>query len=345
MIRVVGCDPGTSSLDLLLLVDGRVEDQSRLTPGTLRGEPGLLVATLQRWGPLDLIAGPSGYGLPLVHARDFTLQHLELMSLVHPNDRGHDQGVIGFRSWVRGLIESDLPVVFLPGGIHLPTIPPHRKANTIDMGTADKIAVAALALWTETVEAGRSFQDATFALVEIGSAFSAVLVVSRGKLVAAAAGTRGPVGLKSAGAWDGEVAYALNPLAKADLFRGGLNELGALGRDAFRESLVAHMAGLQAVTPFDRIWISGSGLIHPELLAIMLEALGPLATTIPLPSLPGAWVKHAAQGAAVLADGLAGGPHAGLVDALRLRESSGTALDGILRAVPTPDPGGGPAGH
>ena len=38
-------------------------------------------------------------------------------------------------------------------------------------------------------------------------------------------------------------------------------------------------------------------------------------------------VKEAAQGAALLADGLAGGVHRGLVDALRLREARGTVLD------------------
>ena len=68
---VVGTDPGTSSLDLLLLVDGRVHDQARLTPDELRAEPARLSALLQRWSPLDLIAGPSGYGLPLVRAEGF----------------------------------------------------------------------------------------------------------------------------------------------------------------------------------------------------------------------------------------------------------------------------------
>ena len=43
-----------------------------------------------------------------------------------------------------------------------------------------------------------------------------------------------------------------------------------------------------------------------------------------------AWVKQAAQGAALLADGLAGGRLAGLVDHLRLREAGGTCLDGLV---------------
>ena len=37
--------------------------------------------------------------------------------------------------------------------------------------------------------------------------------------------------------------------------------------------------------------------------------------------------KPAAQGAALIADGLAGGASAPLVDALRIREASGTVLD------------------
>ena len=37
--------------------------------------------------------------------------------------------------------------------------------------------------------------------------------------------------------------------------------------------------------------------------------------------------KQAAQGAALIADGLAGGASAALVDALRIREASGTVLD------------------
>ncbi|MCA1684456.1 MAG: DUF1464 family protein, partial [Planctomycetia bacterium] len=226
MARVVGTDPGTSSLDLLLLADGAVVDQARLTPEALRADPGSLSAVLARWAPIDLIAGPSGYGLPLVHGVAFTERDLDLMSLVRPDQRGDDLGVIGFRSWVRAFVASGHPVVFLPGLIHLPTVPAHRKLNTIDLGTPDKLAVAALALRADAAVSGGDLADSTFAVVELGSAFSAVLVVSGGRLVDASAGTRGPVGVRSGGAWDGEVACWRSPLSKNDLFRGGLDDLG-----------------------------------------------------------------------------------------------------------------------
>ena len=37
--------------------------------------------------------------------------------------------------------------------------------------------------------------------------------------------------------------------------------------------------------------------------------------------------KHGAQGAALIADGLAGGRHSALVERLRIREAHGTVLD------------------
>jgi predicted butyrate kinase (DUF1464 family) len=333
LVRVVGTDPGTSSLDLLLLVDGVVHDQARLAPETLRTDPGALVAMLERWAPLDLVAGPSGYGLPLVTGAALTERDLDQMSLVRPDERGSGVGLAGFRAWVRALAGSGLPVVFLPGGIHLPTIPGHRKLNAIDMATPDKVAVAALALWADGSARGGDYSQGTFAVVELGSAFSAVLIVAGGRLVDAAAGTRGPIGVRSGGAWDGEVAYWRAPLSKDHLFRGGLCDLGPEGFDAFRESLVKHVAGLRAVTPFDRIYLSGMAAARREIAQLAIASLGLFGALFPLASLPGAWVKHAAQGAALLADGLAGGHHVRLVESLALRTAAGTVWD-YLRPPP-----------
>jgi predicted butyrate kinase (DUF1464 family) len=262
----------------------------------------------------------------LVRGESFTEDHLEQISLVRPADHNHQSGVIGFRSWVRAFRRTGVPIVFLPGGLHFSTIPQHRKVNSVDLGTADKVCVAALALWFDACQSG-GFDRSTFAVVEIGTAFSAVMVVEKGRLVDASAGTRGPIGLRSQGSWDGEVAYWRSPLTKNDLFRGGLTDLGKEGLHAFRESLVKHFAGLQAVTPFERIYLSGRGVTQPEIAELVNDASAQFGRAIKLANLPGASVKHAAQGSAILADALAGGRFAALAESLQLSSTRGSVWD------------------
>lgn len=323
-MRVAGCDPGTSSLDVLAIDDRRVVGQVRFEPDELRADPALPVRWLREHGPFDLIAGPSGYGLPLVRAADCTASQLELMSLVRPDERGSAKGVGGFSAVARAFRDSGLPVVFLPGVIHLPTVPAHRKLNRIDLGTADKLCVAALAL-------AQHDRDEPAAVVEFGSAFAAVLVLKGRQVVDGLGGTSGMLGARSGGAWDGEAAYLLSPLAKADLFRGGVADAPdrETGRAAFREAFTKAVYGLLNVHGVQDIYYAGSLLRTDS--DLVQQALGELPTSFfrlhSAGDLPGAWVKHAAQGAALLANGLAGGAFTKLVDGLRLREASGTALD------------------
>ena len=323
-MRVAGCDPGTSSLDVLVLDRGTVADQVRFTPDDLRTDPAAPVKWLESRGPLDLVAAPSGYGLPLVRAADATDAQLALMSLCRPDDRGG--GAAAFSAVVRAFHDSRLPA--------------HRKVNRIDLGTPDKLAVAALALHHL---AGTWPGDGPVCVIELGTAFSAALVVNeRGEVVDGVGGTGGPLGWQSAGAWDGEAAYLLGPLTKADLFAGGADGLADLEvrRAAYLESLVRTVGGLCGLyDPHDRfakVVLSGR-LFAAEPVFVeslhLTEALAPFArfsTAVePLAALPGVWVKEAAQGAALLADGLAGGAHQPLVGRLRLRDASGTVLDGL----------------
>jgi predicted butyrate kinase (DUF1464 family) len=323
MVRVAGTDPGSSSLDVVILQDGVVVDQARFLPEQLRGGATAPLQWLQERGPYDLIAGPSGYGLPLVRAAACTDLDLERMTLVRPDERGRADGVTGFGTLLRGLRASGLPVVFLPGVVHLASVPEHRKLERIDLGTADKLCVAALAL----AQALRTRAKLTFGVVELGSVFSAGLVVAEGRIVDGVGGTAGPAGWGSMGCWDGEVAYLCSPLAKGDLFAGGC-AAGEAGLLRFRESILKTIAGLRAVTPFERVYLSGRLLeTHPEVVSRVVTDLATLAQIEVLTSLPGAWVKHAAQGAALLADGLAGGASAALVERLQLRDAHGSVVD------------------
>lgn len=329
--RVAGADPGTTSLDLLILEDGRVGEQVRFAPPQLQADPALPVRWLEERGPFSLIAGPSGYGLPLLRSRDCSARERRLMTLLRADEQDDGRrGVVGFSALLRELCAAPLPVVFLPAVIHLSSVPRWRKLDRIDLGTPDKLSVAALALFQRTRQRGAALADYRGCLVELGSAFTACIVLANGQIVDGLGGTSGAVGYQGGGAWDGELAYLLSPLHKRDLFAGGLQSApeASLGRTALVESVLRTVAGLQAVTPFTEIVLSGRLLeIDPELVAQLEQALSARAAVVRLESLPGAWVKHAAQGAALLADGLAGGGAAPLVEQLGLKDSAGTVLD------------------
>ncbi|TFG48266.1 MAG: DUF1464 domain-containing protein, partial [Gemmatimonadales bacterium] len=84
----------------------------------------------------------------------------------------------------------------------------------------------------------------------------------------------------------------------------------------------------------DEILLSGRQAQQPAIREGLARRLAAIA---PVRGLKGfaTVAKEGAQGAAILADGLAGGINRGITDGLRLREASGTALD-FLRVI-TPD--------
>ena len=114
-----------------------------------------------------------------------------------------------------------LPAVLLPGVIHLDTVPAHRKVNRVDMGTADKLCVAALGVWDQGRRLGLPPEDTAFVLLELGGFFTAALAVERGRIVDGIGGSAGGLGYRALGALDGEVAYALGRVRKSTLFTGG----------------------------------------------------------------------------------------------------------------------------
>jgi predicted butyrate kinase (DUF1464 family) len=350
--RVIGIDPGTVSIDLCGLDDGRVFLDRSLPTAEALADPAALLALLDAAAPLDLVAGPSGYGLPLVPARDVTDAELRLAYLAAEGESG---GIGGLRSLARALARSSHPVVLTPGVVHLPSVPAHRKVNRVDMGTADKVCAAALAVREQARRRGCAERDVSFILLELGGAFSAGIAVSGGRIVDGVGGTSGPLGVRAAGALDGEVAFLAGEVTKATLFAGGAADVAGdrsatveeLARprtararvawDAYVESAAKATAALAVSVPRPcEVILSGRVARVPAARDALAEAIAAVVGETPVHVLTGfaAVAKQGAQGAALLADGLVGGTEAALVHALGIREARGTVLDHLYVISP-----------
>jgi predicted butyrate kinase (DUF1464 family) len=332
MPRVIGIDPGTVSLDVCGLVDGRVDLDLTLPTAEALADPERFIKTLTAAGRPDLVAGPSGYGLPLTPAKDAGEADLRLAFLAGPDETG---GIGGLRGFARQLGASELPVVYTPGVIHLDTVPAHRKLNRVDLGTADKVAVAALAIEEQHQRTGRPLDNISVIVLELGGAFTAAVAVHRGQIVDGLGGTSGPIGWQAAGALDGEVAYLAGaPIDKALLFRGGVETVARSGPGGRLIAIEAYLEGaakavhlLRSSAPeADEVLVSGRAAADGDLLERLGGMLTGVATVRPLAGFAVA-AKQGAQGAALIADGLAGGRCAPLVRHLRIRQASGSVLD------------------
>ena len=345
MPRVIGIDPGTVSISLCGLDDGRIFlDRSMATSDAL-ASPSLIVDVLRGAGPIDLIAGPSGYGLPLTSSSDLTDADLRLAYLASAGEAG---GIRGLRSLMRALAGASLPVVLTPGVIQLASVPPYRKVNRVDMGTADKVCSTVLALSELTARQRCAPADVSFILLELGGAFSAAVAVAHGQIVDGAGGSSGPMGARAVGALDGEVAFLAGTVTKDLLFQGGaatiagmadasLEDVAAgttgqaqLAWHAFIENAIKAVASLAVSVPdVTEVVLSGRAAGIQRLRDQFTDRLKTAMAHLSVSSCAGfaSEASHAAQGAALLADGLSGGGSAPLVETLGIRNAAGTVLD------------------
>jgi predicted butyrate kinase (DUF1464 family) len=352
MPRVVGIDPGTVSVDLCGLDGGVLFLDASIPTTEALADPDALIELLRRDPPIDLIAGPSGYGLPLVAARDLSDDDLRLAYLAPAGESG---GIGGLRSLLRAMARSELPIVLTPGAIHLPSVPEHRKVNRVDIGTADKVCAAALAVSEQARRRRCRPDEVSLILLELGGAFSAALAVEAGRIVDGVGGSSGPMGLRAAGALDGEVAFLAGAVTKGLLFTGGAASvmgvtgasIDALAADdsprarqawhAYIEGAIKAVAalGVSVQSPFEVV-LSGRAARHArvrETLAERMAAHMPHTAVVPLEGLA-TRASQAAQGAALIADGLAGGPPAALVETLGIRAARGTVFDHLYVISP-----------
>jgi predicted butyrate kinase (DUF1464 family) len=178
-------------------------------------------------------------------------------------------------------------------------------------------------------------------MIELGGAFNAGVAVERGQVVDGIGGTSGPIGWRAAGALDGEVAFLAGEITKTLLFQGGVSSWlerkpgrMAVAIEAYVEGAVKAVRQLGHSAPSAKeILLSGRKAAESEIVARLTAELADIGSVRLLTGFA-AHAKQGAQGAALMADGLAGGSNHELVDRIRIRESRGTVLDHLVFISP-----------
>ena len=323
-MRVVGIDPGTYSFDLFGMENNKktIIDESIKSKDIFQN-PHLLIDKLDSLTPLDMIVGPSGYGIPLKSIKDITEEDIgkiiPLDTKVAVNE--------GIKNVILEMKQKKMPVYFIPGVIHLKTVPAYRKWNKFDMGTADKVCCVALGIKDQSKRLKISFNKTSFVHVEVGYGFTAVMAVEDGKIIDGIGGTNGSLGFLGAGGMDAEIAIRLKPpLTQEIVFKGGLKDFVGKNiepKDLIKfkeailllvESIEKDVASILVSMPNPReIILSGRlidlGFIKSE-LTLRLSKYTPVVKVNKLSKI----AKEAACGAYIIGEGLLGGKYRRLVE-------------------------------
>ncbi|MCY0868595.1 MAG: DUF1464 family protein [Desulfurococcus sp.] len=364
MVRVLGIDPGSKSIDLCGLCDGKICFERSIEASAASRDPGRVVKLIEEFEHVDLIALPSGYGVGVTSLDDideslladwyYTFILASTREDIEEGLKRNSTGAFIYDAMAKMIVElkrMKVKGVFIPSVVNLDTVPLHRKLNKIDMGTADKLAVVVLGIHEVSSEHNLPYEKVSYIHVEMGFGYNAVVAVRNGLVVDGVGGTLmpGPAFLTS-GSMDLEVAQAVGVIRKMDVFSTGCSLItGSLTPDewfsrvdtdiyagvcfeAMMESIVKTVYSMiPVVGGIQEILLSGRISRNPVVRDYLEDKLGDIAPIRVMKGLPGASiVKETAQGYAVVADGLAGGVFKHLVEHVGIRRARGTALDYIL---------------
>lgn len=359
-VKACGIDAGSESWAIASAVDGKLEKYTEVSTKKIVENPHEIIDAVNTLGTFDAVSAPSGYGLPLKKLGELSEKDFEELLLKKKSEGG--KAVVGLEKVLREMKKRGLNAFVLPGVKHLPTVPSYRKINRIDLGTPDKVCACAAAIEDYCAGEGMEYGDASFLFAEVGSAFNAFLAVDSGKIVDGIGGSCASMGMKARGKVDAELAYLI--MEKKDVFRGGLEDAEKIcegAREAFLEGVLKDLNSLRVSLDCKRVVLSGKNAceLKKELELrgsefefeelrirgcerMALNGNGESKQELEFErdasgsGLVGFEefeieknVKAAAFGAALVADGLAGGRMKRLVEAMRLKEAKGSVFDFI----------------
>ncbi|MDP2729501.1 MAG: DUF1464 family protein [Dehalococcoidales bacterium] len=339
-MRILGIDPGTVSFDLCLLEDEEVKFEDSLPSTMVAENPEAMAEKCQSLKPDALIA-PSGYGLPNRKLSEVNEREMFELTLVR---EGEEVPVLeGMKKFFTIIEQAGLETLFIPSVILLSSVPRWRKFNKIDMGTADKMCVAALSVEMVSRKKGLPYSEINHIVAELGGGYNCVMTIEKGKIINGIGGTLFPgPSFMNAGGMDGEVAYLLGNFAKSLLFEGGAccltgsgnlslknftSELYPEGFNAFVEGVLFAIASQKALSQSQEVYLSGRLTGYENIYAPIkarLEELGYAVSPVPLLSNKS---KAAAQGYAMVGNGLYGGCFEPLVKHMGIDRAEGSVTD------------------
>jgi len=339
-MRILGIDPGTVSFDLCLLEGRKVRFEESIPSSTVAERPEDMAEQCLSLKP-DVIIAPSGMGLPNRRLSELSEREMFELTLVR---EGEEVPVLeAIKKFLAIVREASLEIFFLPGVIQLPTVPRWRKLNKIDMGTADKMCIGALSVEMVSQKKGVAYDGVNHIVVELGGGYNCALTIEKGRIINGIGGTLFPgPGFMNAGAMDSEIAYLLRGFEKNLLFQGGASYLTGseslpiedFTRESYPEAFNAFIEGVlfavcsqQALSPSREIYLSGrltkyDNIYNP--LKVRLEELGYAVSLLPVLSDKS---KAAAQGYAMMGNGLHGGYYEPLVKHMMIDKAEGSVLD------------------
>ncbi len=347
MVRVVGIDPGTDSWGLVGLEDDQIILDTSIPTKRVIKKPTIIVEILQSLQTIDLIVAPSGHGLPITPIQELTEKDLFFLTV----KKKISSKITGLGEIASLLKVQGFKGYFIPSVKLLTTVPPHRKINKIDMGTADKVCSAALGIYDQANRLKIDYSEVSFILIEMGTGFTAVLGVENGKIIDGIGGSQGCAGFQACGGLDGELAYLFDSIYKRTIYSGGAayvagyrdlspdefiilsntDEKFQLAREFLIEGIIKDVYAMHVSIPSPKeILLSGRfAKIEPvyQELKRRLATIAPVNRMRGLPTIEIA--KEAAQGAAIIANGLANGRFKPLMETMKLLDAQGTVLDHI----------------
>jgi len=351
----IGIDPGTKSFDVCGIEEKdssiKVIIDESFPSEEVAKDPSIIIELIEKFKP-NLIVAPSGYGIALKHISQLNEVDMKLITLSKKTDEGIPV-LKGLTKLIKMFKELNYNAYLIPGVIHLPTVKSYRKINKIDMGTADKLCVAVLGIYDQSRYYRIDHKETNFILVELGYAYNACIAVEKGKIIDGIGGTNASISFKSLGEMDGELAYILGNFEKKVLFSGGISDIlqsdnpedilkDEFASEAFFEGIEKMVSSMLVSLRYPKeILISGRLSRIEGIYEEVRRRLRKYAKVRRIEGLKyvinkGEYFedkpllcKEAAQGAALISNGLAGGIFKDLIFNLELYKSKGTILDYI----------------